>query len=187
VAGPNAIAAESIAPRGYPERPDTPADPAYRHELEASTSVTTTRWLSLSALLQVLPAPISTRCQKPPNQGEDFSTREGATTHRPASSICRLAASDSHQLDGRAENLLVQGFRRRLRDQRVLIDWSVLACATFVCQPLLASPQRFLGALLAVMSRAILEHPTIRPARSRSGEIVSETSMRCPAFVTRTV
>jgi len=54
-------------------------------------------------------------------------------------------------------------------------------------QPLLALPQRGLSRLAFVMSRAILEHPTILPAWSRNGEIVSDTSMRSPALVTRTV
>jgi hypothetical protein len=41
--------------------------------------------------------------------------------------------------------------------------------------------------LRAVMSRAIFDAPMMRPAPSRTGEMVSETSTRRPSFVIRTV
>ena len=71
--------------------------------------------------------------------------------------------------------------------RRVLIDWSVLAPATSRASRCSLCRSAASARLASVMSRAILEHPTILPAGSRSGEIVSETSMRSPALVTRTV
>ena len=46
---------------------------------------------------------------------------------------------------------------------------------------------RYLGSLPSVMSRATLEAPTILPAASRTGELVTETSILRPSFRTRTV
>ncbi len=41
--------------------------------------------------------------------------------------------------------------------------------------------------LRAVMSRAIVDTPVIRPAVSRTGETWRDTSMRWPSLATRTV
>jgi hypothetical protein len=142
--------------------------------------------LSLSALLQVLPAPTSTVARMPQSQGGNSSTR-GASVTRGL-----LRAS------GRWHNRtpLIPSPRRESAHTRILASTRNQARADrlerfgarhFACQPLLALPQRGLS-LLGLRDVASNLGASDNPARgSRNGEIVSETSMRSPALVTRTV
>ena len=91
----------------------------------ASMSATTTRSLSLSALLQVLPAPTATRCQNAAESGWKFRHARSLSEAWSAASIWRLAASDA--ISSMAAPTLCpyrdSGVDSGIR--RVLIVWSV--------------------------------------------------------------
>ena len=171
-----------IAERRYSCRSCVPA-----MNSEASTSATTTRWLSLSALLQVLPAPTATRCQNAAESGWKFLHAMSRSDVWSAASIWTLAQSEaiSSIAASRTCSYKDSGVDSEIR--RVLIDWSVLAHATSCASRYSLCRSAASACLALVVSRAILEHPIILPVGSRNGEIVRETSMRSPAFVTRTV
>ena len=113
----------------------------------ASISATTTRSLSLSALLQVLPAPTSTRCQNAAESAWKFFHARRLSDVWSAVSIWTLAASDAINSIAAPRSCAYNDSGVDSEIRRVLIDWSVLGARHFAGQPLLALPQRGLGLL----------------------------------------
>src|SRR4249920_1659992 len=95
----------------------------------ASTSATTTRSLSLSALLHVLPAPTSTRSQNAAESGWKFLHARSLNDAWSGASIWTLAQSDpiSSIAAPRSWAYNDSGVASEIR--RVLIDWRVLTPA----------------------------------------------------------